>query len=300
MGCSIMASGTHPTSSWQDQALTEKASYEQLGDEYGRLAHEQLVFGCHVHVGVEDRDLRIAAIDRVRPRLAPLLALTANSPYWEGTDTAFASYRYVVFSRWPTFVTPDPLTDWATYQQLVDELLTSGAIDSPKRLYWTVRPSDAFPTIEFRIADVCRTVSEAVMVAGLTRALVATALRDAASGTETPEVRPEVLRMAEWQAARHGLDGDLIDPFSGVSRPAAEAVATLLDHLGPALDEGDSGGEVRETVAEVLRTGNGATRQRRIHDERGMDAVLALLELRSAGRRIDEPAEEAPVRRTVD
>jgi carboxylate-amine ligase len=138
------------------------------------------------------------------------------------------------------------------------------------------------------------------MVAGLIRALVATALRDTNSGTEAPEVRPEVLRMAEWQAARHGLDSELLDPLSGASRPAAEAVATLLDHIGVSLDEADSGDEVRETVAEVLRTGNGATRQRRIHDERGMDAVLALLELRSAGRRTDEPAEETPVRRTVD
>lgn len=300
MGCSIMAAGTHPTSSWQDQVLTEKASYEHIDDEYGRLAQEQLVFGCHVHVGVEDPDLRIAAIDRVRPWLAPLLALTANSPYWEGTDTDFASYRYVIFSRWPTFVTPDPLTDWATYQQLVDDLITSGAIDSPKRLYWTVRPSNAFPTIEFRIADVCRTVSEAVMVAGLTRALVATAIRDAWDGAEAPEVRPEVLRMAEWQAARHGLGGELLDPLNGTSRPAAESVAALLDHVGASLDEADGGDGVRGTVADVLRAGNGAIRQRRIHDERGMDAVLAQLELQSASPGVDEPAEQTSVRRAVD
>jgi carboxylate-amine ligase len=113
-------------------------------------------------------------------------------------------------------------------------------------------------------------------------------------------VRPEVLRMAEWQAARHGLGGELLDPLNGTSRPAAESVAALLDHVGASLDEADGGDGVRGTVADVLRAGNGAIRQRRIHDERGMDAVLAQLELQSASPGVDEPAEQTSVRRAVD
>ena len=124
-----------------------------------------------------------------------LLALTANSPYWEGTDTGYASYRFLVFSRWPTFCTPEPLGDWAGYEALVRSLIDAGAIDSPKRLYWTARPSSRYPTIELRIADVCATADEAVMVAGLARALVATALDDLDAGRPVPDVRSEVLRV---------------------------------------------------------------------------------------------------------
>ncbi|HRW39358.1 MAG TPA: YbdK family carboxylate-amine ligase, partial [Aquihabitans sp.] len=137
----VAAGGTHPRGGWQHQEVTPKPAYRRLEEDYQRLADEQLVFGCHVHVCVDDPDRRIAALDRIRPWLATLLALTANSPFWEGEDTGYASYRYLVFSRWPTFGTPDPLGDWAGYEALVASLVESGAIDSASRLYWTARPS---------------------------------------------------------------------------------------------------------------------------------------------------------------
>ncbi|MGN6694531.1 MAG: carboxylate-amine ligase [Aquihabitans sp.] len=262
VGCGLQATGTHPRSSWRDHPVTPKDAYRDLAEDYRRLADEQLLFGCHVHVAVDDPDLRIDVLDRVRPWLPVLLALSANSPFWEGDDTGYASYRYLVFSRWPTFGTPDSLGSWAGYQGVVDRLISSGAIDSPKRLYWTVRPSSRYPTIEFRIADVCPTVEEAAMVAGLARALVVTAMREVEAGAPASNPRVEVLRMAEWQAARYGLSGPLVDAETGAQRTAREAVSQLLDHVGDALDATGDGRLVRRTVSEVLAGGNGADRQR--------------------------------------
>lgn len=299
LGCKLLATGSHPVSAWADQELAPRPSYAALQEEYQRLSDEQVVFGCHVHVGVEDPDLRIAALDRIRPWLAPLLALTANSPYWQGDDTGLASYRYVVFSRWPTFATPEPLGDWAGYRRVVDTLVDCGAIDSPKRLYWTVRPCERYPTLELRITDVCTTVDEAVMVAGLARALVSTALAETARGVPVPETGADALRMAEWQAARHGLRGPLLDPVTGRSRSAVQAVRDLLDHVGPALDAAGDGALVRTSVAKLLRHGNGADRQLAAHDGHpGMAAVLRGLVVEprgtSAGRGPSDAGEVAP------
>ncbi|WP_426574554.1 carboxylate-amine ligase [Aquihabitans sp. McL0605] len=276
MGCTVLASGTHPASRWQDQELTPEAAYVVLGSEYQRLAEEQLVFGCHVHVGIDDQDLRIAVLDRVRGWLSVLLALTANSPFWNGEDTGFASYRYIVFSRWPTFVTPGALGDWAGFKALVDELVRSEAIDSPQRLYWTVRPSNRFPTLEFRIADACTDLAETVMLAGLVRGLVSTAIGDVEAGRPAVALRGEIVRMAEWQAARYGLDGDLIDPIGGGTRPAVDAVRQLLDHVGPALDDHGDRERVTGTVDRILTEGNGAQRQRAAW--RSAPGVVPLLE----------------------
>ena len=221
-----------------------------------------MLFGCHVHVAVADREERIEVLNHVRPWLAPLLALTASSPFWEGLDTGYASYRHVVFGRWPTHGTPEPLASWSEYERLLDRLIDTGSIDGPGRLYWTVRPSARFDTIEFRVSDACTTVDEAVMIAGLARALVVVSLDSVRAGRPLPEARGELVRMAEWQAARFGLDGDLLDPSLGQTRPAPEAVEAFLEHLRPGLEAAGDTADVATTVARVLADGNSASRQR--------------------------------------
>jgi carboxylate-amine ligase len=279
IGCEILAAGTHPSSSWEDQTLTAEASYTDLEGDYQRLTNEQVLFGCHVHVGVPDPDLRVAAMDRVRRWLAPLLALTANSPFWEAGDTGYASYRYVLFSRWPTFLTPGRLGSWAAYREMVDTFVAGGVIDSPKRLYWTVRPSGHYPTIEFRIADVCRTVPEALSVAALCRALVMTAIEAERAGVHQEDIKSESFRVAEWQAARYGMTDDLLDPADGRCRPAADAVGELLDHVDGALRAAGDRELVHSVVDDVIANGTGAERQRRAATRgAGMDALLRSLE----------------------
>jgi carboxylate-amine ligase len=296
--CGVIAAGTHPVSSWRDHAVTATKAYRMLEEDYRRLTEEQLLFGCHVHVGVDDPDLRIAVLDRVRPWLSVLLALSANSPFWEGDDTGYASYRYLVFSRWPTFGTPEALGTWAEFQSVVGGLVESGAIDDPSRLYWTVRPSSRYPTLEFRIADVCPTADEAAMIAGLARALVMTEAAAVESGATPVEVRTEAMRVAEWQAARYGVRGPLADVLTGTEGTAVEAVHRLLHHVGAALDEAGDGRFVRSEVQRVLREGTGADRQRRAWAA-GADTAT-LIRTMAARTAPTLPSIERPASRTGD
>ena len=273
-GSLVVASGTHPFSDWRNQALTPKDRYLALGRDFRLLAWEQLISGCHVHVGMDDPDDAIAVMDHCRPWLPTLLALSANSPFWEGVDSGYASYRTQVFDRWPVTGPPPVLGSRATYDRVVEDLVATGAIAEETKLYWDMRPSARFPTVEFRICDVCLTVDEAVMVAGLIRSLVRTCHTRAQAGEPTPAVRPEVVRAARWRAARDGLDGDLVDLETCWARPAAEVVGELLDFLRPDLEDAGEWDEVSALTAHTLERGTGARRQREVSERTGSPVEL--------------------------
>jgi len=261
-GSTIAAAGTHPFSRWEDQTLTPKPRYQGLEEEYQQLSREEVIFGCHVHVGISDRDAAIRVMNRSRPWLATLLALSCNSPFWMKKDTGYASYRTQLFQRFPTVGTPHFLETRAEYDALVADLTAIGIIQDASNIYWDVRPSMHFETLEFRVADVCSTIDEAVMLAGLCRALARTCFSHDQDGAPIPMPRPEILRAAQWQAARYGLDGDLIDVLTRRPVPAAEQVETLLGFVREALEESGEWDEVRSLVDQTLSTGNGAKRQR--------------------------------------
>ena len=262
-GCRVLPTGTHPTATWKDGRVNPtKERYRFLDEEFGLTAREQLVNGCHVHVGIADADLAIAVLDRSRPWLATLLALSANSPFWMGADSRYASYRTQVWAQWPLTGMPEPLGTRAAYDRLVDDLRRAEALPDPSFVYWDVRPSSRYPTLEFRIADACMSVDEAVMVAGLVRAVARTAAAEAERGDPVPDLRPELVRAAKWRAARYGLEGTLLDLTTATVVPAAAAVRRLLDHVGPALDAAGDGTEVADLVERTLAAGNGAMRQR--------------------------------------
>jgi carboxylate-amine ligase len=173
LGLDIAATGTHPSSLWADQEVNrDKEHYARLEDRFQMVAREQIICGCHVHVGIDDPELAIATMDRVRPWLPVLLALSSNSPFWQGRDTGFASYRTEIWARWPTAGFPPLLGTRARYDDLVAELLSIRALDEPASLYWYVRPSVRYPTIELRICDVLLRVEDTVTLSGLIRALV--------------------------------------------------------------------------------------------------------------------------------
>jgi len=284
-GCRIAAAGTHPFSHWHDQDVTPKPRYQGIKDDYQQLAREQIIFGCHVHVGIADREAAIQVMNRSRPWLAVLLALSANSPYWLGDDTGYASYRTELFQRFPTAGTPLVFNSRAEYDALVDSLVATGSIEDASKIYWDVRPSSHFETIEFRVADVCSDVDEAVMVAALSRSLARTCHAEALRGDPIEHARPELLRAAKWRASRFGLDGDLIDVQGRRAVPAADLVATFLAYLQPDLEAAREWDEVAHLVAEVQRRGTGARRQR-AHFEAGgqlADVVRAIADETSAG-----------------
>jgi carboxylate-amine ligase len=268
-GCLLGASGTHPWATADDAALTRKPRYEAIGEHYAQLAKEQLICGCHVHVCVEDRDLAIAALNHVRPWLAPLLAVGANSPFWRGADTGYASYRTEVWAAWPTAGPPLPFRSWREYETVTDDLVASGVVPDHGMLYWDARPSRRYDTVELRVTDVCLTVDDAVLVAGLARGLVLTGVRAALAGDPFPAVRHELVRAAHWRAARSGLSGDLLHPLTGRPAPAFDVVAALLAQVRDALEITGDHEEVRELAAAVLGRGNGADRQRAAYARRG-------------------------------
>lgn len=264
-GARLAAAGTHPFSHWRGEGseVTPKESYLGLEREYQRLAREKIICGCHVHVGVPDPEAAIQILNRVRPWLPAILAVSVNSPFWLGEDTGYASFRTEIWRRWPTAGTPEPFASRQEYDRLVDVLLGTGSIDDPARVHWDVRPSPQYPTLEFRITDVCLTVDDAVAVAGLVRGLVRTCHAEAVGGGPTPRPRAELLRMATWQAARYGLDCDLVDVVGERSVPASEMVDTLLEFVHPALEENEEWEVVSALVHQVVQGGTGAARQRR-------------------------------------
>jgi carboxylate-amine ligase len=274
----IGAAGTHPFSHWKEQTLTPKARYVGIEQEYQQLAREQLIFGCHVHVGIEDREAAIQVMNRARPWLAPMLALSANSPFWMGVDTGYASFRTQIWRRWPMAGTPQVFASRAEYDKLVAMLVATGSIEDGTKIYWDARPSARFETIEFRIADVCLTVDEAVMIAGLARALARTCEGEARRDEPMAEVRPELLRAAKWRAARYGLDADLIDTLEASAVPARALVEKFLDHLRPALEETEEWEEVSALVQETIERGTGASRQRAAYQSAGsFEGVVDLI-----------------------
>jgi glutamate---cysteine ligase / carboxylate-amine ligase len=277
-GLRLAAAGTHPFSHWGDQTVTEKTRYRNLAQDYRQVFREQVVFGCHVHVGIQDREAAIQTMNRVRPWLPVLLALSANSPYWLGADTGYASYRTEVWNRWPMAGMPQAFASRAEYDRLVETLMATGSVREPTKLYWDVRPSARQETLEFRVADVCMGVDEAVMVAGLARALALVCHDAAARGEPDPAPRPELLRAAKWRAARHGLDADLVDAAAGRARPAAEMVRLFLDRVRPGLEAGGDLEEVTELVEATVARGTGAARQRAVFERTGsLEAVVDLV-----------------------
>jgi glutamate---cysteine ligase / carboxylate-amine ligase len=263
LGCRLVASGTAPYRAPGLAAMTDHPRYRKLARYYGSLvAQAGGTCGCHVHVGVPSRDLGVQVLARLRPWLAPLLAITVNSPITGGRDTAWASWRYSAWSRWPTAVPPAVWPDAAAYDTAVRRLIARGAAVDEQGIHFLARLSPRYPTVEVRVADACLDVGTAMLLAGLTRALVATALAEARQRTPMPAVPARRVNAALAAAARHGLAGTGVDPFTGQSADARSLRSRLLDHIWPALnDRGDA-----QTISRLLRQldqrGTGADRQR--------------------------------------
>lgn len=290
----VVAAGTVPFAAAEPQ-ISDGQRYDDILELHQRVALQQSVCGCHVHVGISDRDTAIAVANRVSLWLPVLLALSANSPFHDGVDTGFASYRTVVWTRWPS-ATPWPgFDDVDDYERLVGDLLRTGVITDRGQIYWDLRLSDDNPTLEFRTGDTCLSVDETVLHAALCRALARTAWTEIADGLPPRRVQPELRRAARWKAARFGLTGDLIDVFAPAARPARQVVDQLLDHVDAALVTDGCRDEVHRLVASVFDAGTGAERQRRVRAEGGdfADVVTMLADETAAGLEPDTVAEPA-------
>ncbi|MBV9314612.1 MAG: glutamate--cysteine ligase [Pseudonocardia sp.] len=259
-GVEIAALGTSPLPA--DTAITPTPRYQRIRERFGLLAEEQLTCGCHIHVSVESDEEGVAVLDRIRPWLAPLLALSANSPFWRGEDSQYASYRAQVWSRWPSAGPTELFGSAEAYHNTTRAMTASCTLLDNAMIYFDARLSERYPTVEVRLADVCMDADDAVLLAALTRALVHTAVQHWRDGQPPGAARVELLRLASWRASRDGLDGELLDPLTHRPVPADTAVRALLAHVRDALEASGDLAEVERLLATLLRRGNGARQQR--------------------------------------
>jgi glutamate---cysteine ligase / carboxylate-amine ligase len=272
-GVQVAALGTSPVS--VEPTIMDKERYQEIADVFGLTAQEQLTCGCHVHVEISSEEEGVATLDRIRPWLPVLLALSANSPFWQGRDSAYASFRYQVWGRWPTSGPTPAFGSPENYRSTIEQMmLTDTALDTGM-VYFDARLSEHYPTLEVRVADVCLHAADAVLVAALVRALVETEARNWRAGQPAPNQRVELLRLAAWRASRSGLDGVLLDPVTFRPQSAANVANSLLDHVYDALSDAGDADAVAELLAAVLERGNGAAFQRgAYHKTRDMRSVV--------------------------
>ncbi|MFG3707052.1 glutamate--cysteine ligase [Micromonospora sp. NPDC047670] len=262
-GARLVAVGATPVHE-PHRTVPDKPRYHAMSRRFGPVAHDPAVCGCHVHVGMPDRELAVQVCNHLRPWLPVVQAITANSPLHDGRDTGHASWRSMQLERWPSIGPTPHFESAADYDATVDELIGAGIMLDAAMVYWYARPSAAYPTVEIRVGDVCPGVDDAVLVAGLVRALVATLADDVRAGVAAPRIRDCLVSAAHWRAAHDGLEGDLIDLRSGGARRAWDLVDDLVATVSPALARHGDLDYVRDQLARVRRDGNGATRQRRV------------------------------------
>lgn len=269
----VLSVPRHPTTTTDDR-------YERIQRDYGRLAQDAVACAMHVHVDVADDEV-LRVVDGVRPWLPVLLAVSANSPIHHGEDTGHASWRSQVWSRWPAAGPRQEFGSQDEFDRTTRLLVDWGVSLDEGMLYFDVRPGNGFPTVEVRVADVCADVDDAVLVAALARALVATA---AEGGVPTDGWRADLLRGAHWRAAHDGLTGRLVDPTTWALGDAASVLDSFVGHVRGALEDAGDLDVVRDLVRRALVEGGGAGRQRAVLRQGGSPRdVVTDLARRTAG-----------------
>ena len=272
-GLRIAAASTHPFSSWQEQDVTEAQRYIKLQENFGDVARRMLIFGMHVHIGVPDEALRIDVMDQSLYFLPHLLALSTSSPLWQGRDTGLKSYRSVVFESLPRTGLPPSLRSYAEYERLVNVLVRTKCIEEPTQIWWDVRPHPKFPTIEFRVFDVCTKIDEALCLTALLMAIVGKLIRLRHDNQAWRRYPRHLLYENKWRAMRYGIDGKLIDFGKGEEVPLRFLILELLDFVDDVLDELKIRKEV-EYVHRILAEGTSADRQLKRAAEGELHAVV--------------------------
>ncbi|MEM1300131.1 MAG: carboxylate-amine ligase [Pseudomonadota bacterium] len=260
-GYKPIAASTHPFARWRAQTHTRKERYDTLEHDLGQTVRRLLICGCHVHVGIEDDDLRVDLMSQAAYFLPHLLALSCSSPYWAGEDTGLASYRLTVFDALPRTGLPDQMGSYAEYRRLVEALVDAGCIEDATKIWWDIRPSDKFPTLEQRVTDVCATAGEAAVIAALFQALLAYLFR-LRTLNQRWRVYPAILiNENRWRAQRYGVSGEMVDH----GKRAQVAVAELMDELiGLLAEDAEELGTsaLLERAPKIARDGTSAHRQR--------------------------------------
>jgi glutamate---cysteine ligase / carboxylate-amine ligase len=277
-GYAVIAASTHPFAQWRQQTHTKKERYEGLWSDIGGPAWRLLICGMHMHVGIEDPDQRIDLMNQAAYFLPHLLALSGSSPFWDGTDTQLSSYRLTVFDALPRSGLPDPLTSYSEFTRLVEHLVAAGCIEDGTKIWWDIRPSAKFPTLEQRITDVCPRLADVAALAALYQALLSWLYRLRTRNQRWRIYPNTLIKENRWRAQRYGVEGELIDHGCGQSVPVSDLVEELLEMLA---DDAAALGSTRELggLRRIVAEGTSALRQRKVYAEaveNGADKPAAL------------------------
>ncbi|PYT18515.1 MAG: carboxylate-amine ligase [Acidobacteria bacterium] len=267
-GLRVAAAGTHPFADWRKQEIYPDPRYYTIVEDMKTVARANLIFGLHVHIGVEDRETAIQLMNAARYFVPHMLALSANSPFWLGMDTGLKSYRCKVFDKFPRTNIPDYFQSWGEYQSFVDLLVQTGCIDNAKKIWWDIRPHPYFQTLEFRVCDIPMRLEETVAIAALIQATVAKLYKLYEANQGFRLYRRALIMENKWRAARYGLDGKLIDFGRKIEVPMRDLVDEYLALVDDVVDELGSRKEI-EGIRKIVQMGNGADRQLRVFKETG-------------------------------
>lgn len=259
-GLAPIAASTHPYARWLDQKHTDRKRYESLSTEMQAAARRLLICGMHVHVGIEDDELRIDLMNQFAYFLPHLLALSCSSPFWEGENTGLKSYRLTVFDALPRTGLPERFTSWAEYRRHVSVMIDAGLIGDATKIWWDMRPSDRYPTLEMRITDVCTQLEDALSLAAMTQCVLRMLYRLRCRNLRWRVYSPMLLMENRWRAMRYGFDEGLIDLAKGAVVPVAQLVDELIELLAEDAEALECLPEV-EHLREIVRRGNSADRQ---------------------------------------
>jgi carboxylate-amine ligase len=262
-GAAIMASSTHPSALWWEQQHTDRDRYKLMAEDMGMVVRRMVICGMHVHAGIEDPDLRIDLMNQVRYFLPHLLTLSTSSPFWASRDTGLKSYRISTFRTMPRSGLPEEFASWSEYQRHVDVLVRAGIIEDSSKIWWDVRPSARFPTLEMRITDVCTRLEDSLTVAALYLSILHLLYRLRRGNQRWRQYAGMLISENIWRAQRYGVTGSLMDYGRGVLVPYADLVEEMIELLRPDAEELGCLEQV-ERARVIVKEGTSADRQREV------------------------------------
>jgi carboxylate-amine ligase len=268
IGLRVGASGTHPFSHWESQLITDHARYNEIVNELQEAARSNLIFGLHVHVGMETREMANHIANSTRYFLPHIYALSTNSPFWEGRKTGYKSYRTKVFDKFPRTGIPDSFESIEAYDNFVKLLVKTNSIDNAKKIWWDLRVHPFFNTVEFRICDVPMTIDETICIAALFQAVCAKIYKLRSRNMNFIQYSRALINENKWRASRYGIDGHLIDFGKEEEINTRVLIYELLDFVDDVLDPLNSRQEAHY-AGKILETGTGADRQLKIYQDTG-------------------------------
>ncbi|MEO8727499.1 MAG: carboxylate-amine ligase [Acidobacteriaceae bacterium] len=264
----LAAGATHPFADWRKQEIYPDERYRSIVQDLQLVARSNLIFGLHVHVGIEDRETAIHLMNSVRYFLPHMLALSTNSPFWLGMNTGLKSYRCKVFDKFPRTNIPDTFISWSEYENFVNLLIKTKCIDNGKRIWWDVRPHPFFNTLEVRICDIPMRLDETIALAALIQATMKKLYQLHERNQSFRIYSRPLLMENKWRALRYGLDGNLIDFGKQIEVPERDLVREYLQFIDDVVDELGSRDDI-EYIHEILENGTGADRQLRVFEQTG-------------------------------